>query len=144
MKNTLFTLLFILVCSYSYGQDEFSLYRSVYKTADSLKKSGRITDLDTAIFDKAKTLDKLHPMQYFESIPDYLKKEKFNEAAFLYYTGLMRYRYFNSVNPDYQESNDGALLASFLSVMGAPVNLYLKTDVDNFISILKKAIAYYK
>ncbi|MFN4364770.1 hypothetical protein [Chryseobacterium hispalense] len=55
----------------------------------------------------------------------------------------MRFRYYNSANPDYQASGDGALLGSLKYVIGEPINMYLRTDIDNFIFIIKLTISYY-
>ena len=119
------------------------LYKSIFKTADSLKNSGKILVIDNTIYQVAKELDKQHPQKFFEKSAEYLAQSKFNEASFLYYVGLMRYRYYNLTNPNYQDSNDGALLGSLKYAIGEPVNMYLKIDIDNFISILKKATNYY-
>ncbi|MEG0849402.1 MAG: hypothetical protein RSH24_06030 [Flavobacterium sp.] len=138
----LFVLLFIN--SILYSQEELKLYKNIYTTSDALKKSGHILDLNKEIFIKAKELDQQHPSKYFETAANYLNKSKFNEASFLYYTGLMRFKYYNSSNPDYQESNDGALLGSLKYAIGEPINMYLKTDINNYISILEKAVEYCK
>ena len=107
----LFTIIFI--SSNSYGQCELNLYKRIYTIADSLKAIGQISIIDTnSIFKKAKMLDKKHPAGFFETSGNYLTKSKFNEAAFIYYLGLMRFRYYNSANPDYKSSEDGALLGS--------------------------------
>ncbi len=120
------------------------LYKSIFKTADSLKTNGKILDIDNSIYDVAKELDSQHPQKFFEKTAEYLAQSKFNEAAFLYYVGIMRYRYYNLTNPNYQDSGDGALLSSLKYAIGEPVNMYLKIDIDNFISILKKATKYYE
>ena len=140
------SILFIsfLFLNNSYGQDEIKLYKNIYTTADSLIKIGQIKNIDNTIFKTANNLDKGHPSKFFERAGELLSESKFNEASFIYYLGLMRYRYFNSVNPKYQASGDGAVLASMQYVMGEPINMYLKTDVDNFISIIKMTIKYYE
>jgi len=136
-------ILTLFISTFSYGQDELKLYKNIYRTSDSLKLTGNIKDIDSTIFKTAINLDKQHPSKFFETSGELLAKAKFNEASFIYYLGLMRFRYYNSVNPDYQPSGDGALLGSLKYVMGEPVNMYLKTDIDNFISITKMTIEYY-
>jgi hypothetical protein len=142
-KKALLFLLTVFISDFSYGQDELQLYKKIYQTADSLKKTGHILDFDNSVFKIASKLDKQHPSKFFEASGELLAKSKFNEAAFLYYLGLMRFRYYNSVNPEYQASGDGALVASLKSVIGEPVNLYLRTDIDNFISVIKIVTDYY-
>jgi cell division FtsZ-interacting protein ZapD len=140
----LFLLTTISVSTVSFGQNELELYKRIYKTADSLKAIEQISAIDTAaLFTKAKLLDKKHPSGFFETSGEFLTQSKFNEAAFVYYLGLMRFRYYNSANPDYQASGDGALLGSLKYVFGEPVNMYLRTDIDNFIFIIRQTVSYY-
>ena len=143
-KLILFLFTTIFVSTYSFGQNELELYKRIYKTADSLKAIGQISEIDTtSLFTKAKLLDKKHPSGFFETSGEFLTQSKFNEAAFVYYLGLMRFRYYNSANPDYQASGDGALLGSLKYVFGEPINMYLRTDIDNFIFIIKLTVSYY-
>jgi len=143
-KLFLLLIIFIFGSTYSYGQNEAELYKRIYRTADSLKAIGQIGAIDTtSLFKQAKDLDNRHPSAFFEFSGDYLTKSKFNEAAFSYYLGLMRFRYYNSANPEYQASGDGALLSSLKQALGEPVNMYLRTDVDNFIFIIKLTVSYY-
>jgi hypothetical protein len=72
-----------------------------------------------------------------------MKESKFNDAAFLYYLGRLRYRYYNAVNPAYEASGDGALLGSFEYIFGETLNLYLKTNIRNFISVVKASGDYF-
>jgi hypothetical protein len=143
MKKLLSLLVFITIIStVSYAQEELKLYKNIYHTADSLLKIGQISAIDSTVFKKAKELGKKHPTAFFETSGDYLTQSKFNEAAFMYYLGLMRFRYYNSANPKYKPGGDGALLGSFSSILGEPINMYLRTDIDNFILILKMTTDY--
>ena len=146
MKNIfLFFLTILFVSTFTYGQNEIELYKRIYKTADSLKAIGKNTTIDTvSLYKKINDLDKKNPTVFFEATGNYLTASKFNEAAFIYYLGVMRFRYYNSVNPDYKASGDGALLNSLQYVMGEPINMYLKTDIDNFIAIIKLTVSYYE
>ncbi len=73
-----------------------------------------------------------------------IKDRHFDKAGFFYYLGLLRYRYYNSANPAYKDSDDGALLASFHYVLGEPVNAYLKTSVGRMLAVLNAASDFYK
>jgi len=139
------SVLFFLTVQVCVGQvEELQLYKNLYLTADSLNKLGRPFSIDSTTKIEVIKLDKEHPSKYFEKAAELFKTNQFNDAAFLYYLGLLRYRYYNSVNPDYQASGDGALAASLQYVVGETINLYLRNNVDNYISALKFTTDYYK
>ena len=145
MTKTLLTLtIFLLVSSISFGQiEELQSYKKLYKTADSLNKIGQPFTVDSLTFENAKGLDREHPAKYFEKAGELFKNSKYNDAAFIYYLGLLRYKYYNAVNPKYQAGSDGALAASLQYVFGEMINLYLKTNIDNFKSALQFSSDYY-
>ncbi|MDQ0475676.1 hypothetical protein [Chryseobacterium sp. MDT2-18] len=141
MKKFPALLLLMVFTANSFAQDhEIKLYKSILTKGDSLSK---VKFDKTTIFKATKNLDKKHPSQYFDQMAIYLSKEKFNEASFLFYLGQMRYRYYNAANPKYQLGNDGALFASLKAVLGEPIDLYIKNDVNNYIEILKLAKNYF-
>ncbi len=143
-KILLTVIIFLLVSSTSFGQIEvLQLYKNLYETADSLNKIGHPFTVDSLTFQDAKQLDKEHPAKYFEKAGEMFKNSKYNEAAFIYYLGLLRYRYYNTANPKYQASGDGALAASLQYIFGETINLYLKTNIDNFKSALQFSSDYY-
>ena len=144
MKRLLLIFTFFLVTSLCFGQiEQLEIYKRLYTTADSLNKLGKTFSVDSLAIQQAKSLNKQHPAKYFEEAGQLFKEAKYNDAAFLYYLGILRYRYYNSVNPKYQASGDGALAASLQYVVGEPINLFLKTNIDNFVSVLKLASDYY-
>lgn len=142
IKQMFFLLTFFVVSSTIYGQnEEINLYKNILTKGDSISQS----KIDTIqLFNMANKLDRKHPSQYFDEMANYLSANKFNEASFLYYLGKMRYKYYNSVNSKYQPGNDGALLASLSLVLGEPINLYCRTNANNFLNILILAGDYYK
>ena len=141
---TLILFTTILLTKSSYGQKELLELKKIYQIADSLIANGQISALDTtALFAKVQNLDQEYPSGYFLSSAQYMSNHQFNEASFCYFLGLMRFRYYNSASPDYSVSNDGALLASFKAVWGEPIGMYLCTDIDNYIFILKLSVSYY-
>ncbi len=140
---TLILFTTILFANPSYGQKEFLELKKIYSIADSLIAIGQISALDTtALFAKAQNLDQEYPSGFFLSSAQYMSNYQFNEASFCYFLGLMRFQYYNSASPDYRVSDDGALLASF-KVWREPIVLYLCTDIDNYIFILKLCVSYY-
>ena len=125
------------------ARTQFLLYRNLYAAADSVIKTKRAGVLDSSVYGLAMSLDGVHPEAYYEKAAELLKNAKWNDAGFLLYLGYARYRYYNSVNKDYQPSGDGALLASLQATLGKPVNMYLKTYADNFIALLRKSADWY-
>jgi hypothetical protein len=83
-------------------------------------------------------------LKYFEKAGELLKTNQLNDAVFLYYLGVLRYKFYNSANPDNKASGDGAAAASLQYIFGEIVNLYLKNNIDNFIAALKFTTDYYK
>jgi len=137
-------LFLVFTTSASFGQiEQLQIYKNLYRSADSLNKLGRLYSADSGIIRQVRLLDKEHPANYFEAIGDLMKSSKFDDAAFLYYLAVLRYTYYNEVNPKYQASGDGAVLSSFKYIIGESINLYLKTNVDNFVSVLKASGDYF-
>lgn len=118
--------------------------RLLFHYADSINKLGKPGKLDSSVFVAAGRLDKGHPAAYFERAAELAKQKRLNEACFLFYLGRLRYQYYNSVNPHYKSSEDGALAASLTYMLGEFLNLYLKTNVENFDAILKKSVEWYE
>lgn len=144
MPRILLAFNFILFANFGFAQiGQLETYKKLYRTADSLNKLGKPFSVDSITFEKVKSLNKQHPSKYFEEATHLFKDAKYNDAAFVYYLGRLRYRYYNSVNPKYQASDDGALAASLQYVVGEMVNLFLKTNFDNFVSALKFSSDYY-
>jgi hypothetical protein len=123
-------------------EKEVMTYKRLFSHADSLQIQGNVGQISENVISISKTLDKRRPVDYFEKAAEFMDLGKYNDASFLYYLGDVRYRYYNSVNPKYSKSNDGALLASFNYVLGEPIGYYLRSNVDNFIGILKKCSDY--
>jgi len=141
-KLILLATLFISATSFAQIEQLIALKNS-YNTFDSISKLGIVYSPDSLMLKKVKQLDKEHPSEYFNAVGKLINELKYNDAAFLYYVGVLRYKYYNAVNPDYQASGDGALLGSLKYVMGEPINMYLKTNIDNFILILKLSGEYF-
>lgn len=118
-------------------------YENIYRVADEMAKSGKIGILENDLFYKTLQIDSKPPVEYFNLSGEYMNSSKFNEASFLYYLGILRYSFYNKSNPNYSPSNDGALAGSLMMVMGEPVNMYLRTNIENFISILESVKRYY-
>jgi hypothetical protein len=144
IKRTLVLLFLAVNTSASFGQmKQFQIYKDLYHVADSLNAQGRLYAPDSSVLERVKRLDRKHPEKYFEAIGKLENREKFDDAAFLYYLAILRYRYYNMTNPKYEPSGDGALLSAFKYMAGETVNMYLKTNIDNFVAVLKASGDYF-
>jgi hypothetical protein len=150
-KNLTLTLIYllpILVMGQDNGIDlvklekEVVTYKKLFSYADSLAIRGNIGQVSESAINIAKTLDRQRPVDCFQKAIEMFDKREYNDASFLYSLGDLRYRYYNSSNPKYSKSNDGALLASFNYVLGEPIGYYLRSNADNYIGILKKCSDY--
>ena len=95
-------LFLVFTTSASFGQiEQLQIYKNLYRSADSLNKLDRLYSADSGIIGQVRLLDKEHPANYFEAIGDLMKSSKFDDAAFLYYLAVLRYTYYNEVNPKY-------------------------------------------
>lgn len=136
----------------SFGQDQQLDYQKiklellkekrVFVYADSINKIIPPFTLSKEIFKVAEELDKQNPSMFLQKALFYMDAMKWKEASFLYYTGYLRYKYFKAANPNFEIGNDGALFASLSSHM-EPIIRYLRTNVDNFISVLKASQDWY-
>lgn len=102
----------------------FLFYKHLYKAADSLDKNAQIGFLNNDIYRVSDSLDKLHSQEYFLKAGKLLASDHLNEASFIFYLGRLRYRYYNSVNPNYKESEDGALLGALTYQLGEPIDMF--------------------
>jgi hypothetical protein len=137
IKFILISFLFVTVSLNSKAQDEITIYKKLFAYSDSLSKTDKKGVISKETYTALSILDKQHPAGFFDKSSNLLKSGNFNDAAFVYYVGYFRYRYFNLANPDYKPSEDGALLGSLKYVIGEPINLFLRSDIDNFIEILE-------
>ena len=127
--------------------DEETLYKNIYNTSDSLKALGLIGQMDNAVFKAARLLDQSNPEGFLTVSMMLLERHKYNEAAFLMYLGQVRSNYYNSVAGRSGGSNGDveAMYGMIVNMSYLPlINVYLQTDVDNFIHVLKTVVDYYK
>ena len=145
MKKTVTIALLLLSAHVALGQDDqLIFYKRLYEIGDSINKKGISGSLAPFIFKTADSLGKEHPAAYLACAAELAGKQQFNEASFLYYLGLLRYRYYNATNPQYKSSEDGALLGSLDYMVGEILRSYLQTGLDNYAAILKASVKYYK
>nr|WP_294947304.1 hypothetical protein [uncultured Mucilaginibacter sp.] len=126
------------------ARENFLAYKQIFAYADSVNKIQEAGFLDNDIFRITDSLDAYHPAEYYKKVGLLMKVQKLNEAAFLLNVARFRYRYYNHTNPDFKESDDGALSAALYATVGEFIENYLKTNIENYVSILKKASEWYK
>ncbi|MFM7858071.1 MAG: hypothetical protein ACKO96_40680, partial [Flammeovirgaceae bacterium] len=123
MKQNLILIIVCLLPTMAIGQNngidvvkmekEVMTYKKLFSHADSLTTLGNVGQISDGLIEIAKSLDKRKPVDYYLKAGEMFEMGKYNDASFLYYMGDLRYRYYNSVNPKYSKSGDGALHASF-------------------------------
>ena len=113
MKKVMIFLVVIAFISNSYGQEwNIEFTKNLYVKTDSIKRLNRQFILDSNFKIELLKLEKQHPSGFFEKFFEYLEKDKYDECAFLYFLGNVRYTYFNLTNKKYEPSGDGALSCS--------------------------------
>lgn len=137
-KRLLFFICILLAVSNNLtAQEEIAVYKRIFAYADSLSKApqkGVVSDGVAAILT---TLDKNTPVAFFEKTGELIKAGQFNDASFVFYVGYFRFEYFNATNPDYKPGEQEASVAAN-PVNAQLINLFLRSDIDNFIKILDR------
>ena len=145
MKKIVIFLSIIAFTANSYGQEmDITKVKNWYVKTDSIKNLNRPFILDNDFKIKLFKLEKQHPAIFFETFFEYLEKDKYDECAFLYCLGNIRYAYYNVTNKKYEPSGDGALFASLKYITGEIISIYLKNDIDKYIEILNSVNDYVK
>ena len=91
----------------------------------------------------ADSLDKQLPAAFFLKSGELIKAEKYNDAAFLSNLGGLRYGYYNSANRAHRADSDRAFLAALGAGSNELLQPYLRTNIDNYIAILKQSASWY-
>jgi hypothetical protein len=100
--------------------------------------------LTKKVFDTALLREKGHPAEFYASAGSFYQKGDKFEAAFLFYLGQLRYRYYVNANPEVTEDGDKAILASLNSIYGEEINFYLGGHLDKYIVVLDSVLAWDK
>ena len=130
----------IQICT---GQTETNQdYGMLYKSADSLNKLGKAFTLDFTLPFTLKKLDKQLPSDYFAEAIQLFQANNFEEASVVYHIGVLRHKYYCSVNPDYAPNYDWQVAESMQATYGKKIILFLKTNIDRYISVINFATDY--
>lgn len=115
-----------------------------YKRADSINIAQPKLIIDSTITKKLKLLDEKEPYHFFsEATSEYeFKNDKYDYAAVIFYVGLIRYKYFMNVNPEYAPGDGWMICESMKQNYEKRIELYLQTNIDKYIATLKFATSY--
>jgi len=115
-----------------------------YARTDSIHKAQPTLTIGDTLFKDLKNLDSTGPYNFFGAASTKYEFEigKFDEAAIYYYVGLIRYKYYMGVNPGYPPSGGWVTTESLRQRVNKRIELYLQTNIDKYIAVLKYAINY--
>ncbi|MEI7627981.1 MAG: hypothetical protein WCJ80_07060 [Bacteroidota bacterium] len=143
MKHITSLIILFLIFQTSNGQTKLVQdYKSLFNTADSLNKLGKDFSLDTALLIELHDLDAQVPSSYLEQSLRLFDAHNFDEAAVLYYIGLIRHQYYISTNSNYAPNEDWINAESMKAVYGKKFDFVLKTNIEKYILVLKLATEY--
>ena len=96
------------------------------------------------IYTVVEKLEMEHPSGFFKEAGKRFTAGEKNDAAFLFYLGELRYKYYLSANPNFQPDGEPAVYSSLQSSLGEEINYSLNDSVDNYISIMDSVISWDK
>jgi len=117
MKITL-TLLLLILSINTFGQNDTIISKETKELAIKLEKK--------------------HPAKFFDSASRLYKAKHLNDAAFLFYLGQLRYKYYLAAGEG--SDSDGQLFASLQNVLGEQINFDLGENLDNYLMLLEEVI----
>lgn len=133
----------VLLSTIMDAQELPTLYRNMYKTADSLKVCGKMTYMDTnALFRRIRLVRREDYTGLVNVAADYIAHLKYNEAAFTFNLMLRRYQYYNNIHPGDLSEGGANIMPDLIYDISQLVTLYLRADIDNFIVSTKLMLAY--
>ena len=133
-----FPILFLLLNYVGLNaQNLDSTFVKFYTYSDYLKINNKNGEVGSTIFEIASKLNTQSPLKYFDEATILLNKEQYNEASFIFILGAMRWKYYGNFfkysEVDYNQKNE----------LEEVINAFLRSNVRNFASILKKASSYH-
>lgn len=127
----------ILISNGAFNQNLDSLYVKLYRYSDSIKSNNKTGVLDQNIYYEASKLNTFHPKEYLNKSLELLKQNKFNEASFMYYLGIMRWKYYE--NFAINNEKDIAIKQELNEI----INTFLRSNVTNFSTIINASANYH-
>lgn len=117
-----------------------------YKRADSINLVNPNLVINDSIYKKLKELDAKEPYFFFaEATSLYeFENDKYDYAATFFYVGLIRYKYFMLVNPNYAPGDGWMVSESMKQNYEERITLYLKNNIEKYKAVLMFAVDYCK
>jgi len=113
-----------------------------YHDIDSIAKVIKPGVLDEQAFAIAKSID--GSVDNLDSIVTLAFRNKYSEAAFLYYLWDLRFRYSVAADENLKDDKTaGALLASFEYEFGEILYPFLHANFENFDAVLKRSVDWF-
>jgi hypothetical protein len=126
MKHITILFFLFLIFQTCIGQTEKAEdYKLLFKTADSLNKLGNKFSLDSSLLIKIHQLDKQSPASYFEESLNLFDENQFDDAAVLFYIGIIRHKYYISTNPNYAPNDDWVMAESMKAAYSKKFNFVI-------------------
>lgn len=72
----------------------------------------------------------------------FIEQKQFQEAAIFYQVGLVRQSYYIAANNNYAPNEDWQYAESMKSISAKKLIPFLKSNLDNYLQVLKLAIEY--
>ncbi|MDI1255042.1 MAG: hypothetical protein PSV16_02995 [Flavobacterium sp.] len=131
-------LAFIILFSLNLqAQDEpTGVYRNIYKCSDSIRSNKLTGKVSQKAMNTADSLNNYHPKAYFLKTVDLLMQSNYNDAAYIFLLGEMRMDYYGLFTKYDKDFYD------FHHTVKDPVYMFLRSNIDNFIALLKLSAAY--
>lgn len=143
MKQLTTVILMFLTIQVCTGQSEkVQDYKKLYRTADSINRQGKDFIVDDNLIKKLNKFDKTPPLNYFGEAIRLFDANKFTEASVVYYIGFIRHKYCLGADPNYAPNEDWIVAESMQSTYGKKIVLFLKTNIDRYISVIDSATDY--
>ncbi len=109
-----------------------------------LASQAQVKLLSKKLFDTAAMLENNHPADFYNSAASFYSKDAKYDAAFLFYLGQLRYRYYLGTHPDLPPDGDAAIFASLNSTIGFEINFFLGSHVNDYVTELDSVLAWDK
>lgn len=138
MKKILFALIVLFSLNLKAQDEPTGVYVNIYKYSDSIRNNKLTGKVSLPAIKMADSLNNLHPKAYFLKTVDLLLQSNYNDAAYICLLGEMRMDYYGLF-----AKYDNSFYELYHTVKD-PVYMYLRSNIDNFIALLKLSAAYNK
>ncbi|WP_298153071.1 hypothetical protein [Flavobacterium sp.] len=129
--------LFVFLSFAIQAQVSDAVYEKMYVYSDSIRKNNQAVKIDPQTVKMADSLTNAHPLAYFAAAAKLLEAFKYNDAAYIWAVGKMRETYYGNFTKYDRAFYD------YRDAVSEPVWMFLRSNVDNVVAILKLAATYH-